>query len=276
MVKTILLKVLNVLGFELRRVPLSGRRAAGSNVKPEPFGGKLIAWPPTANFDNVALVLEHFTTARPGSIFVQVGANDGETSDSVNLFVKRGAMECVLIEPIPANFAKLKAFYADSNRLHLVQAAIAHNVGSTAIYAVRDSGRWSGNAWATQLASFEREHLLRHGIYEEEIEECSVECINFPTLLHRYGLERIDVRQIDVEGVDAEVVKMALQLPHPPLVICFEFVQFVKTMDQQAVNAFYELLRSKGYSWSHDRINTMAVHESFVVSGKPAAVNAAS
>lgn len=267
--KRVLKAVAKKLGVEVRRSP---KRVdlPPAEKKPEPFGGKVLAWPPSANFDNIALVLHYFTQAKPGSVFVQVGANDGETSDSVHRFVKLGTMRSVLIEPMPATFAKLRAFYAGINGVDLVQAAIAPTVGVATIHSVYDRGRWLGNTWATQLASFDREHLLRHGILEDEIESSEVECLDFATLLRRQGLDRIDVLQVDVEGYDAEVVRMALELPTPPLVICFEFVQFVKSMDQRAVNSFYDQLRSKGYAWSHDRLNTMAVHQDFVISGEPA------
>lgn len=230
---------------------------------------KSLSWPPVANFDNVALVLEYFTTARPGAVFVQVGANDGETSDSVNSFVKRGVLRSVLVEPIRENFVKLEKFYAGTPGVQLVEAAIGHQCGTETIYGVRDSGRWAGSAWASQLASFDRDHLLRSGIEAAEIEERTVQTLDLQTLMERSGVERIDVLQIDVEGFDAEIVRMALAMPVPPACICFEFVQFVKHMDQNATNAFYAELTSKGYSWSHDRINTMAIHEDFVRTGTP-------
>lgn len=257
-------RLLSVVGMRLVRSPRSG-----SEVRTPPVGGKVLGWPPAATFDNIALVLEQFTSARPGAVFVQVGANDGETSDSVNAFVKRGVLRSILVEPMPENFVKLERFYAGSENVHLVEAAIAWKRGRSTIHSVRDSGRWAGSAWATQLASFDREHLIRHGIAPEEIQESTVECLDLPTLLERYDARRIDVLQVDVEGFDAEVVRMALALPEPPLCICFEFVQFVKQMDQRSIDAFYAELASKGYAWSHDRINTMAIHRDYVRCGQP-------
>lgn len=263
-------RLLSKVGLRLDRA-VERKAAAVASVPPArvPSKGKALGRPPKATFDNVALVLEQFTTARPGAVFVQVGANDGETSDSVNAFVKRGVLRSILVEPVHENFVKLERFYADVPNVRLVEAAMDHKSGKASIYMVKDAGRWAGSVWATQLASFDREHLIRSGIMAEEIEERSVECLDFPALMRRCDVDRIDVLQIDVEGFDAEVVRMALALPEPPLCICFEFVQFVKHMDQEAINGFYAELASKGYTWSHDRINTMAIHQRYVKSGLP-------
>lgn len=257
-------------GLNVRRVAGGIQLTRRSPTAPSRPVNHAISRPPEANFDNIALVMEHFTTARPGSVFVQIGANDGETSDSVHPFVKQGVLKSVLVEPIPTVFQKLSAFYQGVVNVSLVNAALAKKNGRAVIYAVRDAGRWAGSVWASQLASFDRAHLRRHGIADDEIAETTVECLDFPTLMKRHEIERIDVLQIDVEGFDAEVVRMALALPQLPLCICFEFVQFVKSMEQPAVNEFYAELEAKGYAWSHDRINTMAIHRSFVVSGQPA------
>jgi FkbM family methyltransferase len=277
MINKIFKKILQVVGLEINRIDNGIRIVKKSNLahqavtsSSEPFGGRIISRVPPPNFENIALVMEYFTVARPNSIFVQIGANDGETSDSVNTFVKRGTMRSVLVEPVVQNFEKLARFYNGVPNVKIVRAAISFEIGESLIYSVRDEGRWEGSAWAAQIASFDREHLLRHGILPDEIESSKVECFDLITLMDRTGISRIDVLQIDVEGYDAEVVKMALLLPIPPLCICFENIQFLKKMNQKMVNEFYDLLRLAGYSWSHDRINSMAVHESFLRSGQPA------
>ena len=230
---------------------------------------KVLGSPPPANFDNVALVLEYFTSSRPGAVFVQIGANDGQTSDSVNEFVKRGVLRSVLVEPIHESFLKLERFYAGVPNVLLLEAAIGHKCGSASIFGVKNSGRWADSSWASQLASFDRDHLLRHGIAADEIEERLVECLDLVALQERAGVDHIDVLQIDVEGFDAEVVRMALALKRPPSCICFEFVQFIRNMDKAEVDAFYAELQAKGYYWSHDRINTMAIHQDLIRTGLP-------
>ena len=269
MITSTIRKILAFFGLAIERAG-GGICIKRKSFQPRaPHGGRIISTPASANFDNIALVMEHFTRARPGAIFVQIGANDGETSDSVNNFVRRGVLQSILIEPIPSNFSKLQTFYHNCPTTTLVNAAIDRRAGNAILYSVKDAGRWKDSAWATQLASFDKNHLIRHGINYEEIEEINVETLDFDTLLKRYNLARIDVLQIDVEGFDAEIVDMALDMPEPPLCICFEFIQFTKTMDQVAVDRFYDRLREKGYAWSHDRINTMAIHKSFIASGEP-------
>jgi FkbM family methyltransferase len=255
--KLLLKKLARHFGFSVSRISKQPPRSA-----PE-------ACLPQSTFENVALVMDYFVNCRPDSVFVQVGACDGVTSDSVYRFVKTGVLRSILIEPIQENFSKLRTTYAGAKNVMLVNAAVAAADGQVQIYSVRDSGRWKDNKWATQLASFDRSHLVRHGIDEAEIAENTVESLTLRTVIQRNGVRAIDILQIDTEGFDHEIVRMALELDPLPACICFENCQFLRTLSQAKVDELYSRLAEKGYAWSHDRINTMAIHSRWIEKSVP-------
>ena len=209
--------------------------------------------PPT--FDKVKLVLALYAIIRPNSTFVQIGAYDGQTSDPVNEYVLTGKMNCLLVEPIETSFHKLRKFYDGTPNIHLIQAAIGHSNGSTIMFKVRQTSQ-NYSIPRGGLASFEKAHLLRHGIKEEDIETVNVPCLTLKSLLAKFHLTEIDIMQIDTEGFDAEIVKMALAMDKTPDCINFEN----SNLSLENKTEIYDLLTKGGYVHSSDTFNTMALH----------------
>jgi len=241
-VSRIFRRLINRLPFEIRR------RNAASPVLPE------------ATFDNIQMALAYYLRTEAVPTFVQIGASDGVSGDSVHAFVKRGRMHSVLVEPIGSSFQKLKDAYAGVDNVVLVQAAIGTSDGSAELYKVKEDGKALDPYWSRQLASFSKHHLLRHGVPEEEIEVVEVPSLTLSSLMANHGLERIDILQVDTEGFDAEIVKMALQLPFPPECINFENAH----LDSATRQSLYPLLEKKGFKWTHDRWNSLALHEGLI------------
>lgn len=241
-VSRILRKLVNRLPFEIKR------RNPASSVLPE------------ATLDNIQMALAYYLLAETAPTFVQIGASDGVSGDSVHAFVKRGRMRSVLVEPIGSSFQKLKDAYAEVDNVVLVQAAIGTSDGWVELYKVKEDGRALDPYWSRQLASFSKHHLLRHGVPEEEIEVVEVPSFTLSSLMTNHGLERIDILQVDTEGFDAEIVKMALQLPLPPECINFENAH----LDSATRQRLFPLLEKKGFKWTHDRWNSLALHERLI------------
>lgn len=210
---------------------------------------------PTPTFDNVKLVLALYSVTLRHPTFVQIGAFDGQTDDPVFEYVRAGKMKCVLVEPIESPFQKLKKLYEATPHVDLVQAAIAGEDGEMLMYKVRKESE-NGRTDLGLLASLDKGHLLKHGFQESDIEQVRVPCMTLRSLLAKFGLAKIDILQIDTEGFDAEIVKMALALDTLPGCINFENTHLSK----EAKAAVYESLTRKGYFYSHDRANTMALH----------------
>jgi FkbM family methyltransferase len=194
--------------------------------------------------------------------FIQVGACDGNTHDPVYDIIKRGFFDAVLIEPIPRNFSALKKSYEGVEHVKFINAAVGTSSGEATIYTVRNEGRWKDSEWARQWASFDKNHLFKHGVAEEEIENCQIKCITMEELSLSLPGEKIDVLQIDTEGYDAKVVEMALNLQNLPSAIYFEFVH----ISHLELHDIFQKLDRAGYVWSFDKNNVLCLHSKFLSS----------
>jgi FkbM family methyltransferase len=210
---------------------------------------------PDATFENIKLVLALYSISYRNPIFVQIGAFDGQTADPAFEFVLAGKMKCLLVEPIETSFQKLKKMYEGRPNVHLIQAAVSDTDGEATMYKVRQGSR-SESIPRGGLASFDKTHLIRHAIPERDIEQVRVPCLTLKSLLAKFNLLRIDILQIDTEGFDAEVVRMALTLDHIPSCINFEYTN----LNLETKTALYDSLTKRGYFFSHDKANTLALH----------------
>ena len=210
---------------------------------------------PDSNLDSIQLVLAYYLTSKPVPTFIQVGACDGKSGDAAHRFISRGIFRSILIEPIEDSFRKLADTYKGVPNVTAIQAAIGMADGYIELFKVKDGATSIDQVWSRQLASFDKKHLLKHGVAESEIERVSVQCLTLASLLEQNGLKHIDVLQIDTEGFDAEIVTMALDLPTPPECIYFENIH----LDDLKISAVFEKLNAKGYVWTHDHWNTLAI-----------------
>ncbi len=211
---------------------------------------------PPSCLESIHLVLAYYCMSNSEPTLVQIGACDGVSGDPIYNFVRQGRMRAVLVEPIGERFRKLNQAYQGVPNLTTIQAAIGKKDGSATLYKVREDGKALDAFWSQQLASFQKSHLLKHGVPEEEIESVEVPCLTLGSLLAKCNLTGIDCLQVDTEGADAEVVKMALELPVMPECINFENAH----LTAPAATELFATLKAHGYVWIHAGSNTLAVH----------------
>ena len=219
---------------------------------------------PKPNIDNIHIVANLYHHLGKTLKVLQIGACDGFTSDSIYSYVKNGSIKAFLVEPVKVNFSKLSEFYKDVPNAVLINAAIADKNESRTMYSVKDEGRWKDDGWARQLASFYKEHLQKHDFRDDEIISQEVKCKTLGSIMSENNVEDLDVLLIDTEGYDGEVVKMALKEHVKPDYLVFENAQLVQNYSQIELDELYSLLDKNGYSWTHDRINTMAVRKDYL------------
>lgn len=218
---------------------------------------------PKPSIDNIELVTQFYSIMKRKITVLQVGACDGVTSDSIYPYIKAGDIQAYLVEPSKVNFQKLSEFYKGVSNAFPIQAAIADKDEKRVFYTIKDEGRWKDVGWARQLASFSKEHLLKHKISEAEIQTEEVNCLTLQSIINKYQIKDLDVLLIDTEGYDGEIVKMALAQGVTPKFIAFENAQLVQNYVQKELDDLYSLLSNHGYVWTHDRINTLAVQKTF-------------
>lgn len=218
---------------------------------------------PKPNLDNIEIVVSFYAMLQTRINLLQIGACDGVTSDSIYKYIRAGFINAFLVEPSKVNFAQLQQFYSGYSNVTLINVAIATENEQRTFYTIKNEGRWKDDGGARQLASFYKEHVLRHGILESEIAEEIVDCRTIASIIKEYRIPDLDVLVVDTEGYDGEIIKMALAQNVRPTFIAFENGQLPRFYSQDQLDSLYSQLSQAGYRWTHDRINTLAVRNDF-------------
>ncbi len=183
----------------------------------------------------------------PRFTFLQIGAFDGVGDDDLRELIVSHQLRGVLIEPQPAAFARLRETYRDQPQLTLLQAAIAEREGRRQLFCRRGE--------ASMAASFDRGHLLRHGISADEIVADTVVCHTVETAIRTGGLEWVDLIQIDAEGYDWPIIRSIDFALLRPAIIRFEY----RNMSTQDADSCLAHLAQYGYRFLIEARDVIAV-----------------
>ena len=85
---------------------------------------------------NVNNILKFIFSNHNISSLVQIGANDGQSFDELNSYIKKYKPKSILVEPIKENFLKLKENYKDINNVKLENSAISIDQEISFLYKV--------------------------------------------------------------------------------------------------------------------------------------------
>src|SRR3990172_11007463 len=146
------------------------------------------------------------------AIIVQIGANDGIVGDPLHELIQTHVdWQVLFVEPVPYLFERLKLNYGLSGRFKYENAAI--NDGSTCnfYWVGEEAGHELLNLprWWDQLASFDKEHILRHldGRLGPYIRTTVLNGLTLNQLIDKHDLNRIDLLYIDTEGHDWQILR---------------------------------------------------------------------
>ncbi len=175
---------------------------------------------------NLNTLLTELTLGDRHPIVVQIGAFDGCTGDPLVEFLETHKARAVLLEPQPAPFAALQARYANRVDVVTVNAAVAATDGRCTLHVV-DGTESADPWWCGQIASFSREHLLRHADRIPNLTNriCAIDVATMSpeSLMRNYAIPQIDALIVDTEGADWEIVKLFLDRNVIPSVLFFEW-----------------------------------------------------
>jgi FkbM family methyltransferase len=192
----------------------------------------------------IALFAENFADA----FVVQIGANDGAAGDPLVEGFRQTRWSGLLVEPVPHLYEMLVARYRDRPGVRIEQAAVSTYDGEAPLYRLRTVPGASPE-WFNQLATLDREVLLKHRSSIPEIDSLLVEervpTVRLDTLLARHEVSRIDLLVIDTEGHDFEVLRTLDFARFRPILVMFEH-QHLSEGDKQAA---YALLKTAGYDF---------------------------
>jgi FkbM family methyltransferase len=180
-------------------------------------------------------VLGNELLRNPQMTFMQIGAFDGALDDDLRELVARHRLRGVLVEPQPAAFARLQQTYRNQPQVKLLQAAIAEREGTRDLFCRRGE--------ASMVASFDRNHLRRHGVPDHDIVSESVPCHTVDSAMRSAGLDRIDLLQIDAEGYDWQIIRSIDFARCRPRILRFEY----RHMRPAEADACLEYLSGHGY-----------------------------
>ena len=142
---------------------------------------------------------------------VVIGAHSGIwLKDLINKYSNHSIL---LVEPVTYNLKILKEKYSSNKNINICTNAIFSKNKIESFYFVKkDSIEKLGKHWASEIGSFDKNHILNHkskrfDIVENDITEIKVEFITFDKLVKNYLIRSINRLQIDIEGAEYEVLK---------------------------------------------------------------------
>ena len=195
---------------------------------------------------------------------VVIGAHSGlYLKDLVSKYHDRNVL---LVEPVPYNYEILDSEYKDDPKVIICKNAIIDKSKKDFFYYVKkESITKLGKHWASQIGSFDKNHILNHknkrfDIKEDDIETIQIEFITFDDLIQKYSIKSIDKLQIDVEGAEYKIMNSINFQKIEINKILFESKHFDGTfIEGKKLKEIEEKLKSNGYKLQQiDKENILA------------------
>ena len=195
---------------------------------------------------------------------VVIGAHFGVWLESE--ITKYKNQNILLVEPVPYNYEILDLEYKDDPKIIICKNAIIDKSKKDFFYYVKkESITKLGKHWASQIGSFDKNHILNHknkrfDIKEDDIETIQIEFITFGDLIQKYSIKSIDKLQIDVEGAEYKIMNSINFQKIEINKILFESKHFDGTfIEGKKLQEIEEKLKSNGYKLQQiDKENILA------------------
>jgi hypothetical protein len=176
--------------------------------------------------------------------FIQVGANDGVSFDSLYEIVINRKSSGLVIEPIKEYFDVLVLNYIEFTNIIKVNKAVHPTEKEFPIYKVKKEVYYKYPDWAKGIASFNPSHHKALNIETSDIFEVLVSCDHLMNIISvNVKNKEIDYFQVDTEGFDYEVIKMIDLKIIKPKILKFESV----SSSVEDINSVNILLEKQGY-----------------------------
>ena len=176
---------------------------------------------------------------------IQIGANDGERFDVLNYYIKKYQTKSLLVEPIKENYEKLKKNYKNCSFVSFDNCAISVNNEITHLYKVSSKYIKNYNNHIPGITSFDKKHLLKHGVKSHHIISENVTSVSMENLISKHNLKSFDLLFVDAEGYDGKIVIDFLTSTLIKPVIILEFIHIKNDVFKNLINN----LEQKKYSF---------------------------
>ena len=200
----------------------------------------------------------------PDFLFVQIGANDGISSDPIRPFVTRNKVRGIVVEPLKDIFAKLSENYRPYPNVKPVNVAVHATAKSIDIHRVDPARAAQVGNWTHGIASINPKHHALSGTSADLMITETVPCVTLSELLEQHGVGNFDLLQIDTEGYDREILRMIDFERHMPAIIRFEHGMPDSIMSAAQFLECTDLLMKSGYYVVTEFYDAIAYHPKFV------------
>ena len=182
-----------------------------------------------------ALIDKLFSNGLINSV-IQIGANDGKRFDVINSFIKKYSPKAILIEPIKENYEDLKLNYKDQNNIFFENSAISVNNEINFLFKVDEQKFKFYDEHIKGISSFDKSHLLKHGVSNSHIKKENVKSITFEKLIEKYSVNYLDLLMVDAEGYDGDIIIDFLSNSSLRPLIIFEYIHIKNKKLEKLIN----------------------------------------
>lgn len=202
-----------------------------------------------------SLILER--SKKKDFIFMQIGANDGVSFDPIHELVKVFNLRGILLEPVPHHFNSLKKNYNENKDLIFLNKALVDHDSIKSIIIWKPKLNY--NDWRKGIASTDKNHLIKCGLLDEEIEGIEVETTTFVKLFDEFKIKKLDLLVVDTEGYDFFLLKSLPFDNFSPAIIHFEHNVYGQNgMSKEELLDLLNILISRGYKLNIDSTDCTA------------------
>ena len=194
---------------------------------------------------NLNLILKKIFDNQKIKCLIQIGANDGSRFDELNIFIKKYKIKSILVEPINEYFEDLKKNYKNFENVYFENSAITVGTKEKEIYAVNNKNLNDYDDHIKGISSFDKNHLIKHGVKSNHILKKKINCISILNLLKKYNISDLDILFIDAEGYDGDILIDFFNSSNQEPILIFEYIHIENKIFKDLVN----ILSKKNYSY---------------------------
>ena len=191
-------------------------------------------------FFKLEAFLENLFLSHQINTIIQIGANDGVRFDSLNKEIKKHVPKVILVEPIKSNFEELKINYDKQDNIFFENSAISVDDEINYLYKVKESALNKYDEHIIGLTSFNKSHLIKHGVKKRDIVIEKISPISITNLLNKYKISQFDLLFIDAEGYDGKILNDFLDNCKIRPFIIFEYVHVEHSILQRVLTKLIE------------------------------------
>ena len=194
---------------------------------------------------NLNLILKKIFDNQKIKCLIQIGANDGSRFDELNIFIKKYKIKSVLVEPINEYFEDLKRNYKNFENVYFENSAITVGTKKKEIFVVNNKNLNDYDEHIKGISSFDKNHLIKHGVKSNHILKKKINCISILNLLKKYNISNLDILFIDAEGYDGDILIDFFSSSTQEPILIFEYIHIENKIFKDLVS----ILTNKKYSY---------------------------